>query len=153
MNSKMAVVAVGPSLSTVVLFLLYPRSPVFGTPLFHFWYTLVPVVVPSERLPSWKPPFCEPQKNRVKTFRGATEPSQPDLPLWTRPPPNPSFRTRFRPDFDPILTRFQARIRSKSGLIRVRNEGFGGGRVQRGRSAWEGSVCSSSGKSRRIGEK
>ena len=29
-------------------------------------------------------------RSTVKTFRGATEPSQPDLPLWTRPPPNPS---------------------------------------------------------------
>ena len=25
----------------------------------------------------------------VKTFRGATEASQPDLPVWTRPSPNP----------------------------------------------------------------
>ena len=39
----------------------------------------------------------------VKTFRGATEASQPDLPSWTRPPPNPSPR----PDSDPILTRFR----------------------------------------------
>ena len=88
----------------------------------------------------------------IRTFRGATEPSQPDLPLCTRPPPprtsphgtNAAMRTRFWPDFDPIPTRnlpFQVRIRSKSGPNQVRGERFGGGRVQRGRSGWEGSVA------------
>ena len=57
----------------------------------------------------------------------------------------------FRPDFDLILTRFgpekadfgsesdqnQVKIGSETGL----GEGFGGGRVQRGRSSWEGSVA------------
>ena len=37
-----------------------------------------------------------------KTFRGATEPSQPDLPLWS---PDPTLRTPPpRPDSDMILT-------------------------------------------------
>ena len=39
---------------------------------------------------SGKVNFCT---GTVKTFRGATEPSQLDLPLWTRPPRNPSPRT------------------------------------------------------------
>ena len=79
---------------------------------------------------------------------GATEPSQPDLPLWTRPPPNPSPRPGPDPTltcFDPFRTRkggFQVRIRSKSaGPDQIRGEGFGGGRVQRGRSGWERSVA------------
>ena len=65
---------------------------------------------------------------------GATEPSQPDPPLWSRPPPNPSPR----PDSDLILTRFgpekadfgsepgqtQVKIGSESGLG-MHSEGVG----------------------------
>ena len=75
---------------------------------------------------------------------GATEPSQPDLLLWTRPPPKPSPG----PDPDPILTRFGpekadfvSESGQKSGPNQVRGEGFGGGQGQRGRSGWEGSVA------------
>ena len=46
---------------------------------------------------------------------GATEPSQPDLPLWTRSPPNPDSY----PGFHPMRTRNPVRIRSKSGQNRV----------------------------------
>ena len=35
----------------------------------------------------------------------------------------------------------RVKIRSESGLNQVWREGFGGGRVQRGRSGWEGSVA------------
>ena len=59
------------------------------------------------------------------------------------------------PDSDPILTRSRpdldlkrrisspnrVEIGSKSGPNQVRGVGFGGGRVQRGRSGWEGSVA------------
>ena len=68
---------------------------------------------------------------------GATEPSQPDLP-----PPNPSPRTWFGPDFDPSRTRNGGcGVRTGSKFNQVRGEGLGGGRVQRGRSGWLGSVA------------
>ena len=79
----------------------------------------------------------------VKTFRRV----QPDLPLSTRPPPNPSPWTWFGSDFDPIQTRkppFQFRIRLKSGQNQVwirSREGSEGGRVQKGRSGLEGSAA------------
>ena len=48
------------------------------------------------------------------------------------------------PDSDPKFS-FSGpnwvKIRSKSGLNQVLGEGFRGGRVQRGRSGWEGSVA------------
>ena len=56
---------------------------------------------------------------------GATEPSQPDPPLWTWPPLNPSLQTWFRPDFDPSRTR--------KSRVPVRSGGH--------RSGWEGSVA------------
>ena len=72
---------------------------------------------------------------------GATEPSQPDLPLWTRPPPNPPpdlIRTRFIfclkiltwfwLDSDPKRRISGVKIRSKSDLNQVRgrvSEGVG----------------------------
>ena len=84
---------------------------------------------------------------------GATEPSQPDLPLWTRatsePLPPDLIRTRSWPGFDPIRTRkdgFQVRTGSKSGPNQVQGEGFRGGTGPEGQVRL-GRLCSSSGKS------
>ena len=80
------------------------------------------------------------------------------LPSRTYALRNPPPRTEFGPDFDLILTRFgpekaalgpnRVKIRSKLGQNQVKigsssvpGEGFGGGRGQRGRSGWEGSVA------------
>ena len=73
------------------------------------------------------PTFCK-TNNRfpdltVESFRGATQPFQPDLPLWPRPSPNTTPQTRFGPDFDLISTWFGPEIRlfrSKSGRNQVR---------------------------------
>ena len=42
----------------------------------------------------------------IKTVQGATKPSEPDLLLGARPPPNPSPQTWLEPNFDLIRTRF-----------------------------------------------
>ena len=44
------------------------------------------------------PPLALPTNQRLSG--GATEAPKPNLLLWTRPPPNPSPQTWFRPDFD-----------------------------------------------------
>ena len=80
---------------------------------------------------------------------GATEPTPLD-PTPSEPLPPDLIRTRFWPDFDLIRTekadfgsesgQNQVKSRTESGP-QVRGEGFGGGRVKRGRSGWEGSVA------------
>ena len=73
---------------------------------------------------------------------GATEPSQPDLPLWTRLPPD---LIELGPDFAQILTRFGPEVHlfgSESGQNQVKigsGSGLEGG-VQR-RSGSEGSLA------------
>ena len=76
----------------------------------------------------WRPPPKLYIRAKVETFRGATEPFQPDLPLRPRPLAPDLFRTWFWPDFDLIRTwnpPFQVRIRSKSGPNQVWGEGSG----------------------------
>ena len=78
-----------------------------------------------------------------KTFRGATEPSQPDLLLWTRPPSEPLPPDLILTRFWPGLTRVGPERRiSGPNRVKIGSElGLGGG-VRRG-----GRLCSSSGKS------
>ena len=97
----------------------------------NFWYCWAPK--PRTRAHSLKPSFCFPW---IETFRGATEPFQPDLPLAPTPservPPD-LILTRCRPDSD-LKSAFSG---SKSGRnqVQIRSGGVCGG------SGWNGSVA------------
>ena len=83
-----------------------------------------------------------------RSYRAFPAGPTPLDPTPSEPLPPDLVRTRFWPDFGPIRTwnpPFRVRIGSKSGpnWVQIRSGGkeFGGGRVQRGRSGWEGSVA------------
>ena len=77
---------------------------------------------------------------KIETFRGATEPFQPDIPLWTRPPsehlpPRPD-SDLISPDSGPGIRLFRSKSGPNQVRIRSRARCLEGGRGQRGRSGW-----------------
>ena len=113
---------------------LVPIS-LWSSPFLVFFGLVVSYLVLQACISFYSQDFPE----ELQSLPSRTYPSAPD-PLRT-PPPGPDsdpILTWFWPDSDP---KFRVKIRSKSGPNQVRGKGSGGGRVQRGRSGWRGSVA------------